>query len=989
MILLRQRILFLLIVLLSSHHRLFPQSLYSLQTSDLRLVYYDKANEYVVPHTARCFLNAYNFHRRLFQYGSSEKVTIFVQDLRDFGNAGALTVPRNLVSLSIAPSSYAYETSPANERINSTINHELVHIVTMDEAAGSDKFFRSLFFGKVAPITDNPLTIPYRYLTSPRWHSPRWYIEGIAVFLETWMAGGLGRALGAYDEMVFRTLVHDDSRIYDVIGLEAEGTALDFQAGATSYLYGTRFMSYLAYRYGPQKLIEWTSRREGSDAYFASQFRHVYGVSLDSVWSGWIRFEREWQRMNLDTIRANPVTAYRPLTDRALGSVSRGYYDDAKRTLYAAIRYPGQVASVAAININDGSIETICDVKGAALYYVCSLTYDPSTEALFYTTDNNDWRDLNVVDLRTGKSGMLMEDVRIGDLAFNTQDRSIWGVRHYNGISTIVRIPPPYTQWNQVYSLPYGSDVFDLDVSHDGRLLSAGIADVTGRQKLIAMEIEKLLNGDPSQELLFDFEFSTPSNFTFSSDDRYLYGSSYYTGVSNIYRYEFATKTMEVMSNCETGFFRPQQVSKDSLIVFVYTSKGFLPAMIAIQPQERVNAIKYFGEEVQERHPVVTTWKVDPPSPERVNLDSLILYSGDYVPWQHLSLASAYPIVEGYKDFAAFGVRFNFSDPVLLYNLDVTTSYTPNRALPMNERLHAAFNYRFWDWRISGTYNGASFYDLFGPTKTSRKGYSLGVHYKKYLVYDDPRTFQYSVSLTGYGGLERLPDFQNVAVAFDKLLAFKTGLDYKYFEKSIGAVDDEKGIQWQLIFRTNYANSRFSPRLHTNLDYGVALPLDHSSIWLRNSVGYSFGDRGDPFATFFFGGFGNNWVDYQEVKRYREDYSFPGVEINEVGGKAYLKSMVEWTLPPLRFRRLGFYQLYSNWARIALFSSAIVADVEHTASRRRVLNAGGQVDFRIAILSSLESTLSFGYAVAFEKERPTDKRDHWTNEFMVSLKLLK
>ena len=38
-------------------------------------------------------------------------------------------------------------------------------------------------------------------------------------------------------------------------------------------------------------------------------------------------------------------------------------------------------------------------------------------------------------------------------------------------------------------------------------------------------------------------------------------------------------------------------------------------------------------------------------------------------------------------------------------------------------------------------------------------------------------------------------------------------------------------------------------------------------------------------AKFYFGGFGNNYVDDGEVKRYREFGSFPGFEIDEVGGQ--------------------------------------------------------------------------------------------------------
>jgi len=242
--------------------------------------------------------------------------------------------------------------------------------------------------------------------------------------------------------------------------------------------------------------------------------------------------------------------------------------------------------------------------------------------------------------------------------------------------------------------------------------------------------------------------------------------------------------------------------------------------------------------------------------------------------------------------------------------------------------------------------------------------------------------------------LERLPDFQNVAATFDKLLSARASVDYKYVRKSLGAVDDEKGVKWQIVSQTNYVNSELFPRVHTTLDYGIPLPIGHSSIWFRSSAGHSFGERDNPFANFFFGGFGNNWVDHLEEKRYREYESFPGVELNEFGGKNYAKLMLEWNLPPIRFRRVGFTSLYLRWARIALFSSAIrtnlygekAADPQpQFGSRRTFFNLGGQIDFRIVLFSRLNSTISFGYAAAFEKNQAIKDA---SSEFIFSLKIL-
>ena len=47
---------------------------------------------------------------------------------------------------------------------------------------------------------------------------------------------------------------------------------------------------------------------------------------------------------------------------------------------------------------------------------------------------------------------------------------------------------------------------------------------------------------------------SVPEGFVFSKDGRYLYGSSYFTGVSNIYRYEIATETTRGGQQRGSGF---------------------------------------------------------------------------------------------------------------------------------------------------------------------------------------------------------------------------------------------------------------------------------------------------------------------------------------------------------------------------------------------------------------------------------------------------
>lgn len=952
----------------------------------MRLVYLDPSETFLVPHAARTFLNSLAFQRRIFDLDPSRDIVLLLTDISDTGNAAASVVPRDVVTVEIAPLNFAFETIAGNERMNILMNHELVHVATMDPAVGPDRFFRRLFGGKVVPVPEHPESILYFLLTTPRVASPRWYHEGIAVFLDTWMAGGLGRAQSPYDEMVFRSMVRDGTPFYDPLGLVSEGTQIDFQVQVNSYLYGTRFMTWLARRHSPEKLIEWVSRRKGSRAYYAAQFKHVFGMPIGEAWAEWEKDERAFQQRNLEAIRAHPITPYADLTNRALGSVSRAHYDPVAGRVYAAFNYPGVVAHVGSIAAeagrpSGGAIEKLADIKGPTIYTVTSLAWDPYDRVLFYTRDNGSYRDLVRLDPATRRQQVLMKDARIGDLAFNRGDRSLWGVRHLNGICTVVRMTPPYREWKQVITWPYGTVMYDLDLSPDGSRLVASFGEISGKQEVRVFETGALSGSDPTPVARFDFGTAVPNGFVFTPDGRALYGSSYFTGVSNIFRYDLDRGKLDAVSNAETGLFRPVPLADGGLIVFRYSGQGFVPARIEPRPLEDLGAITFLGERLAEEHPVVKSWMIGPPS--AVPFDAMPQRTGKYRLAGGLERESFYPVFQGYKDAGAVGMRVNFSDPLQFNRASLVASYSPAGTLPSAERLHLAATYQRFDWHGRFELNPADFYDFFGPTKTGRKGYILGVGRKHTLIFDQPRRLELDMDVRFSGNLDRLPEFQNVAVDVDRLVTLDARLSYQDLRSSLGHVDDETGRRWSIAAQANRVRSSSIPRFYATYDRSVAVPAGHSSIWLRSAAGYSPGDLDQPFANFYFGGFGNNHVDHRDEKQYRDVYSFPGASLNEISGRTFVKSTIEWNLPPWRFRRAGTPGFYASWARPAIFVTGLATNLGASGVRRVATDAGGQVDFRFSLVSTLDLTVSVGAAVAFEDGYAPRR------EAMLSLKILR
>jgi hypothetical protein len=733
-------------------------------------------------------------------------------------------------------------------------------------------------------------------------------------------------------------------------------------------LYGTRFVSYLALQYGNDRMLSWFNRTEGSKRYFASDFKRVFGRSLEEEWSRWIEWEREWQRANLASVRSHPTTHARPLTDRVLGSVSHAWYDSATASIIVAVRYPGQEAHISSIEVATGRFKRIMDIPGASGLSVTSLVFDPSSRTLFYTTNNSDWRNLLAFDMATGRSRMLIHDSRIGDLTFNRADKSLWGVRHDNGFSTIVRLPYPYKEWNQIKTLPYGRDLFDLDIAHDGTSLIGSMSELSGDQKLVRMKTANLLRGEFTPEVLYEFGDWSPSNFVFSSDGRFVYGSSYYSGVSNIYRYDIARGEMQPLSTAETGFFKPVPLTSDSLVVFAYSRQGFVPAMIPNAVPDSISAIRFLGNEIAEKRKDVQGWV--PGSVAGMSNDAIKKATHGYSASSNFKLDNMYPVVEGYQDVdgnrgVAGGMRANFSDRLGATSLDVTASYSPIPELDANERLHLRSTFRYWNWSVTGTLNRADFYDLFGPTRVSRQGYSLATQYIHNLIYDGPTSLSYTVRAAAYGNLATVPEFQDVAASYDRLATLSGDLAYKSLRKSLGAIEDELGTTWGAGVRANYAGTTLYPRISADGSRGFLLPVNHSSIWLRAAAGAAIGgDRNDPFARTYFGGFGNNWVDYRGIKQFRNTESFPGLEINQISGATYAKAQMEWTSPPKRFRKAGVPAAYLRWAALTLFTNGLVTDFDNGGDRRSFVNVGAQGDLRLITLSHLESTFSLGVATA-------------------------
>lgn len=975
------------------------QKIYHYDAKNAELLFFDPNTSQYVPHLIKMHSLGTALHNQIWNsapYDSlciykPQKSIMYLTDWEDDGNAGVGVHPFTSIMIGMSPLNQSFYISPSVERYHHLFSHEQTHVVMSDKYTKGDLRWRKFIGSKVAVDPRYPLTAFWSYFTTPRWYSPRWYHEGIACFLETWLDGGVGRALGGYNEMYFRSIIAENEPLFSVVGLETEGTTTDFQVGTNAYLYGTRFVNYLAYQYGVDSLYRFYNRTADSKRFFANQFKTVYGRCVRDVWDDWKKFEKNNQQENLKTIAEYPLTDIEPLVDKPLGSVSPLLYDSKRGVAYAAVNYPGKFAHICSISLETGKMKRITKVDGPMLYQTAYIALDTKEDRLFYTTHNGGIRGLRVYDLKSGRKIKNINYTRMGDIVYDSVRERLYGICNNAGVSSLAYYDSDLNNVHILFSFPFGQSVSDLTVSHSGKHLVATLYGTSGEQKLIRFDVDQLENAVFKYDSLKTIDNTNLSQFRYSLDDSLLIGSSYYTGVSNIWSLNPTTGDMELLSNTSEGLFAPIQISTDSLLALSFGRNGMTPVKMGVSIIKDANAIEYLGQKVFDRNPSLEKLPILQNELD-YKFEDVYNKIEEYHPFTALKFSGAYPDVTGYKNTAAVGYRFMFQDPLGLNSLNFYTGTSPWSQNPWKERFHFNLDWKFWGWTLDAYYNNSNFYDLVGPFKTSRAGYKVGLSYNWYYTLLAPFKWNWGVGISTYGMMDALPLFQNIPSPVKEMQTANAHIEISKTRTSLGGVMPESGYRLSLNGYTYLAEKQFFPQLYLEYDQGFLLPLiRNTSFWIRSVVGQSFGDPSSAFGNDYFGGFRNNWVDYRTPYQYRSASALPGTGIDAIHAHSFAKFTGELNLKPIRFKNFGFLGLYPTYAQFSLFSTDLVADAWGSSrSLRNFVNLGAQLNIEVVLFNYLKTTWSVGHAyLLHETLMPgADKVGLSNGQWMFSLKLL-
>ena len=522
---------------------------YTLDTPHFRLHFHD-GEEQLAQRAARRAEAARARLQNLL--GPAPELTeVVLSDDTDFANGFATALFYPNVHLYAVPPDDLDELNDYDDYLWQLVTHEYTHIVHLDDISGIPKLVNHVI----------------GQMDVPNGVQPRWFIEGLAVFEETNLGAG-GRSRSSLYEMYLRAQLLG-GRLFRLDEASNEPTV--FPRGATPYVYGSRFLAFLAADQGEPALAAYAHQYGGRLIPFAynASTEHTLGGPFTGLFERWQKAQTATLQHELDAIRAAPVT---PVTRLTRGGDSTGqpqFVEGGKRLayLYKGGDRPPEVRTVALDGSDDRRVLELPSADDLAISSDGRIAVLARAEVY---REFNLYDDLWRINLASGSSTRLTKGLRAHGPALSPDGKTVaCAVNLGASRMGIALVPADGGAPKIVYTAAEGDQVYTPRFSPDGNALVFSLHRNATRD-LVLLDLKTGEPRDLTDDAALDLEpsFSPSGEWVLFASDR--------TGVYDIYALRVADGEVRQLTNVETGAFRPTLAADGhTLALDTFTADGF------------------------------------------------------------------------------------------------------------------------------------------------------------------------------------------------------------------------------------------------------------------------------------------------------------------------------------------------------------------------------------------------------------------------------
>ncbi len=533
-----------------------------------------------------------------FEWKPWGRTEVVITDTTDLSNAFTTTLPYNYILLFVAIPQGDSTLNYYDDWLHDLFIHEYTHTLHLDMYGGITKPFRWIL-GRI--VTPNGLT-------------PGWVREGIAVQQES--LDGKGRVNNSFSDMMLRTDILNDQflAIDQMAGLQFE-----WPGSNAAYIYGGKFWDYLVTTYGQDKIVEFSKRYSNSMWLFSlnNKARRTFDdknfYKLHKEWKEFLAKKYQAQKQEVEAKGLTSLGALAHVDKGSLGEPTLS--PDGKFILYSKTDLSNK-PEIRRINVDGSGDERVYKGRTGTQY-----SFSPDGKKVVYSSMGSykfyyKYFELFELDLATGKSSQITQGQRAFHPDYAPDGKSIVFVKNQlNG--TQLGIYDVATKKIKLIGQAETAVQFSFPrFAPDGQTIAVS-AWKNGNRDIYLYDLNGTVLKQVTQDKAIDLY---PS---FSKDGRELFFTSDRSGITNVYRYNFASGQTEQASNILTGLFAPQ-FNGSKMIVQNYYGRGYdlkvydyNPAPIAVAKPEPA---KLKGKRGKKKKVAVAQVEAAPASPAQGDL---------------------------------------------------------------------------------------------------------------------------------------------------------------------------------------------------------------------------------------------------------------------------------------------------------------------------------------------------------------------------------
>ncbi|MBN2341252.1 MAG: PD40 domain-containing protein [Deltaproteobacteria bacterium] len=518
-------------------------------------IHYDVPLEALARDAAKAAENAYILVTSTLEWDIEGKVEMRIVDSTDYANGLASPYRYPYIELYATPPDIDSPLQYHDDWLFFLIVHELTHETHIQMQYGVSRVYNTIFGD----------------LYLPNSMQPTWFIEGLAVMLET-RHTNRGRIRSPHYQMVMRT--HALQGTLQTLG-EASNSTSAFPRGEADYVYGAMFLHFLEQRIGDEAIFTICHRYAAQPLPYGLNriFEEVSGIPLTQLYEEWlsevsaqaadeaVRIQSEPQGIT-DSVRltasgeakGHPILAAHDT--EIMMPVSDG---ESRGRLVVLSAEDDTLGHEKRRLVRIGADADISMTASGDVYYAYPAPYK----------DNYRFRDLFVLEAGKTVPRRLTFGKRVKEAAVSRQGDNVALVTNQQGRTRLELVDGTGRFRRVLLPATKGTQYYTPTFSPDGRTIAVVIRK-DARVDLAVVDVAT------AEWFFVTADIGLERSPRFSPDGRYLLFTSDVSGTFNVMAREMSSGQLKQVTNVTTGAMAPALTADNRTIYFLqYYSEGW------------------------------------------------------------------------------------------------------------------------------------------------------------------------------------------------------------------------------------------------------------------------------------------------------------------------------------------------------------------------------------------------------------------------------